>query len=71
MSFIVYKQCLCGIQPATLVSPHRRGFPCAVGADVLLHLTVAFKHLRGLSHVLVYGLPRAVLFPVGAVLPDV
>lgn len=71
MSFIMYKQCLCGIQPAPLIRPHRRGFPCAVGAYVLLHLAGALKHLRGLPHILVNGLPGAVLFPVGAVLPDI
>lgn len=71
MSFIMYKQCLGGIQPAPLVSPHRRGFPCAVGAYVLFHLPVAFKHLCGLPHVLVNGLPGAVLFPVHPVLPHV
>lgn len=71
MSFIMHKKRLRRIQPATLVSPHCRGFPCAVGAYVLLHLPVAFKHLRGLPHVLVNGLPGAVLFPVCPVLPDV
>lgn len=71
MSFIMYKQCLCGVQPATLISPHRRGFPCAVGAYVLLHLPGAFEHLRGLPHVLVNGLPGTVLFPVCTVFPHV
>lgn len=71
MSFIMHKQRLCSIQPATLISPHRRGFPCAVGAYVLLHLAVAFEHLCGLPHVLVNSLSCPVLFPVCTVLPDV
>lgn len=71
MSFIMYQQCLGGIQPAPLVSPHRRGFPRTVGAYVLLHLAGAFEHLRSLPHVLVNSLPGAVLFPVYPVLPDV
>lgn len=71
MSFIMYKQSLCGIQPAPLISPHRRGFPCAVGAYVLFHLPGAFEHFRGLPHILVNGLSCPVLFPVCPVLPDV
>lgn len=71
MSFIMYKQCLCGIQPAPLVSPHRRGFPRTVGAYVLFHLSGALKHLSGLPHVLVNSLSGTVLFPVCPVLPDV
>lgn len=71
MSFIMYKQSLCGIQPAPLIRPHSRGFPCAVGAYVLLHLPGSLKHLCRLPHVLVNGLPGAVLFPVCPVLPDV
>lgn len=38
---------------------------------MLLHLTVALKNLRGLPHVLVNSLPRAVLFPVCPVFPDI
>lgn len=38
---------------------------------MLLYLPVALKHLRSLPHVLVNGLPGAVLFPVCPVLPDV
>lgn len=38
---------------------------------MLLHLAIALKHLRGLPHILVNGLPGAVLFPVCPVLPDV
>ena len=38
---------------------------------MLLHLAVAFEHLRRLPHILVNGLPGAVLFPVCPVLPDV
>lgn len=71
MSFIMYKQCLGRIQTAPLVCPHRRGFPCAVGAYVLFHLSIALKNLCGLSHILVNRLPGAVLFPVHPVLPDV
>lgn len=71
MSFIMYKQCLGRIQPATLISPHRSGFPCAVGAYMLLHLSGTLKHLRGLPHVLVNSLPGSVLFPVCPVLPDI
>lgn len=71
MSFIMHKKRLRRIQPATLVSPHCRGFPCAVGAYVLLHLAIAFEHLRGLPHVFINSLPGAVLFPVCPVLPDV
>lgn len=38
---------------------------------MLMHLAIALKHLCGLPHVLVNGLPGAVLFPVCPVLPDV
>ena len=31
----------------------------------------ALKHLRGLSHVLIDGLPRPMSFPVCPVLPDI
>lgn len=71
MSFIMHKKRLRRIQPAPFVSPHRRGFPCAVGAQMLFDLPGAFKHLCGLPHVLVNSLPGAVLFPVCPVLPDV
>lgn len=71
MPLIMYKKRLRRIQPATLIRPHSRGFPCTVRAYVLLHLAIALKHLRGLPHVLVNSLPGAVLFPVCPVLPDI
>ena len=71
MALIMHKQCLGGIQPAPLIRPHCRGLPRAVGAYVLLYLAVALKDLCGLSHVLIHGLPSAVLLPVCPVLPHI
>lgn len=71
MPLIMYKQSLRGIQSAPLVSPHRRGLPRAVGANVLCHLAGALEHLRGLSHVLINGLSCPVSFPVCPVLPHI
>ena len=67
----MYKQSLRGIQSAPLVCPHSRRFPGAVRAYVLFDLARALKHFCGLSHVLIDGLPGAVLLPVCPVLPDV